>query len=226
MIAVDGEVFCPIPVDRPSWHTGDPDGKAGPAPDYNRLRLGVDLSSPGPLQRWDGCWYRVGTVAREGLSGRWLRWKSRDSGEHWLREPPLATPSGSAWPASWVLDLGDDREQRAYGQRYWHLCPPAQILGLAVFLRAATLACPGIDPERIVRHANLAGNRCDCGPSVPLEQLREWACGTCDLEAAVRDAAAGPEGWAGWLLGQWRRPTGLIVRGIDDRIPGRRIEQA
>jgi len=224
------ELLLPIAVDHPSWHTGDPDGR-GPLPDFNRRNLGVDLASPGPIEYHAGRWYRAGTVARPGHpeEQRFMASRDRASGQWtYSAEPALLLPDGTPWPAWAVLDCGALPAGFAapYGHRHWHLCSPAQILCLALWLRACQLAFSStLDPGRIVRHADLMPRgRCDPGPSVPLEALRAWACSSEDLLQAI--GAAQGYGWARWILEQWARPQGLIVRGVDDVIPGRTIPVA
>lgn len=207
-----GEVLLPYPWTRPAWHTGDPDGR-GPAPDYNRTHLGLDLASPGPVELFGHAYYRPGTVERPGHEGRWWAPTPRHG---WLAEVALAYPDGRLLQAGDVLDL----PARPYGHLRWHLLLPAQVMATAALLRAWCRVIPTLDPGRIVRHSDVApGARCDPGPSLPLEQVREWAASSCDLEAEIGERVR--SGWARWIAEQWRAPTGLIVHGVDDVIPGR-----
>jgi hypothetical protein len=194
----DGRLLCPVHPRHPAWH----------AEAANRSHLGIDLVSPGPLVATGGTWTRED--GQEMPVGAWRRWDGK--------ETPIVRPDGKALvPEEDVLDLGPGNS--AWGHRYWHCPTPAQILGLAVALRALRLLYPTIQPELVERHADLApGSRVDPGPGVPLEQLRAWAWGTADLRQLVAEAAAG--GWQDWLREQWLSPTGLVTPA-DLHCPGR-----
>lgn len=192
----DGRLLCPVHPSHPAWHAGD----------ANRSHLGVDLVSPGPLVPTGGTWTREdGTAAPVGA---WRRWDGQGA--------EIVRPDGTKLQQEDVLDLGEGNS--AWGHRFWHGPTPAQILGLAVALRALRLLYPTIQPELVVRHADLSANRTDPGPGVPLEQLRAWAWGSGDLRQLVAEAEA--SGWHDWLRRQWTAPTGLVTE-TDRRCPGR-----
>jgi hypothetical protein len=194
----DGRLLCPVHPRHPAWHAGG----------ANRSRLGIDLVSPGPLVPTGGTW--ITTDGRAQAVGAWRRWDGKGS--------PIVRPDGSPLLLEEdVLDLGEVCS--AWGYRFWHCPTPAQILGLAVALRALRLLYPTIQPELVERHADLApGSRVDPGPGIPLEQLRAWAWGTADLRQLVAEASA--SGWQDWLRQQWLSPTGLVTER-DRCCPGR-----
>lgn len=169
-----GKWLVPVHPMMPSWHTGDPDGKAGPAPDYNRRRVGVDVISPGPLQRLDGDWYRPGKlVRREGKPGWWWATSVRQGKP--VREWPIRKLDGTRLDMSEVADYETDRERWPFGLRYWHAPTEDQLSSLLLLLRALMILHPTIRIDRIVGHSALApGKRVDPGPQVPLDRMRDF----------------------------------------------------
>lgn len=167
-----------------AWHTGDPDGAKGPLRDHNRSHLGIDVVSPGPLV--------------PGPAGTWLRWDGK--------EAAIVRPDGSPLEEHDILDLGEG--QVAWGHRYWHCPTPGQVLSTAVMLRAFRLLHPSVQPNGVVRHADVCMNRIDPGPGLPLAALRQWMVDRTDLVALEAELAAGDwRGWHAWLLAQWRSLT-------------------
>jgi len=180
-------------------HPRDRSWHAGKA---NQTCLGIDVVSPGPL-------VPVGDT--------WRRWDGQGSA--------IVRPDGSPlMPGEDILDFGEDPACRPWKHRYWHQPTPAQIFGLTLALRALRLLHPTMQPELVVRHADLdPANRVDPGPGVPLEAVRVWAWGNEDLVALFTEVAAGdPRGWSGFLLRQWLAPQG-IATAIDLRCPGRPV---
>ena len=167
-----------------AWHTGDPDGKAGPLKDHNRSHLGIDVVSPGPLV--------------PGPGGTWLRWDGK--------EAPIVRPDGSHLEEHDILDLGGTP---VWGHRYWHCPTPGQVLATAVTLRALRLLRPTVRPEAVIRHADVDRNRVDPGPGLPLTALQQWMVDRTDLTALEDELAGGDwRGWHAWLLEQWRDVDG------------------
>ena len=181
-------LVCVTPRNR-AWHAG----KA-----WNHTHMGIDVVSPGPLRR--------------AAAGGWTVPHGK--------KPRVLLPDGAQLPDADVISFpGSRRRDRPWGLEFWHLITQDQIRGLALGLRLLRLCHPEtLDPAAVVRHADVApGRRADPGPCVPLEQVRDWAWSSLDLDALVRVA---PEDWPAWLAEQWASPTGLIT-AMDRTAPGR-----
>lgn len=151
--------------------------------------VGIDLVSPGPLVPGEDGWHR---------------WDGQ--------EAPIVRPDGSPLLDEDVLDLGG-APPHPYGHRWWHRPTVEQIRGLILALRLVRLACPTLQQEAVVRHADLApGARVDPGPGVPLELVRAWAWSTED----PAQLGPSPAGWEADLREAWYHPsypmTALDVR--------------
>jgi len=168
----------------------------------NDRGLGIDVVSPGPLV--------------PGADGSWRRWDGRGAA--------IVRPDGSPLVEEDVLDFGDDPACRPWKHRYWHCPTPAQVFGLALALRASRLLHPTLQPDLVVRHADLdPANRVDPGPGIPLEAVRVWAWGSEDLLALRAEVEGGDSrGWAAFLGRQWLAPQG-IATALDLRCPGRPV---